>query len=97
MSKNTFSVKATMYPKQRRKDIDGPWKPTIEDAVKAFAESLKKKDLDTSLVFRAFVAERCSEAEAPAQDNRGNYYKSNPAPTLFSMLSDAGVRIHSVA
>lgn len=99
MSKNVFSVKSTMYPNKRSKDVDGPWKPTVEEAVKAFAASLQKKGLESGAVYRVFVAERCPESTAPAKDSRGNSYKTHEmaSAALSGLLEAEGLRVGSTA
>jgi len=86
-----------MYVTSKRgRDVDGPWKPTVEEAIVAFRDMLVKKGWLGELVFRSFVAERCPKETAPSGDNRGNYYKGAEVEGLDKKLEDAGIRIGEV-
>lgn len=91
-----FSVKSTMYPTtgSRGRSVDGPWKPTIEGAVLAFAESLKKKGLSDKMVFNPFLAEECPKEIAPSGDGK-RYYKGRPdlQTQLRTLLAGSGVSL----
>jgi hypothetical protein len=95
MSKNIFSIKTYQYPKGRRRDVDGPWKPTVQEAIDAYAEMLVKKELHTFLICQPFVAERTDKATAPAGDSKGNYYKTNEeeTKTLATKLAQRGLHL----
>lgn len=97
MSKNIFSVKTTMYPtaKSNGRSVDGPWKPTVEEATTAYVEMVQRKDLAKHLVCRPFVAERCDEKTAPAKDGQGNFYKTNEDATkgLPKRLAQLGLSV----
>lgn len=44
--RNKWSIKAIYYSEHnRQRYLDGPWKETVEEAVKSFAEYLDKKVL----------------------------------------------------
>jgi len=75
-TKNIYSVKATIRPYGRSKNIDGPWKPTVELAVDAFAEMLYKKEWNLCTVFYPFVAKRTDTGGAT--DVRGISYDDMP-------------------
>lgn len=91
--KNKFSIKANVFKSSRMSSFDGPWKSTVEEAVKAFAEKVAKNGLTAKSFFTTFVAERCDEATAPAKDGRGFAYKTNTESTkeLLTLLPAAGV------
>jgi hypothetical protein len=96
MSKNTFSVKSEMYVNLKRsRSVDGPWKPTIEEAVSAYAETVVRKELAKHLICRPFIAEKCDEKVAPAQDGRGVCYKTNQeaTSTLKTQLARLGLHV----
>lgn len=97
MSKNTFSVKSRMYPTPHSngRDVDGPWKPTMDEAINAYVEVVVKKDLAKHLVCQPFMAERVDEKTAPAKDGRGNYYKTNEdaTKTLATKLAQKGLQV----
>jgi hypothetical protein len=91
---NKFSVKSTMYVTSNRgRDVDGPWKPTVDAAIASFGAMLAKKGWEDQLVFGAFVAERCPEEVAPSGDSKGNYYKGAEVKDLDQKLENAGVKI----
>ena len=96
-SKNTFSVKSTMYPTPHSngRSVDGPWRPTIEEAITAYAEMLVEKDLAKHLVCRPFIAERTDEKTAPAKDGKGVPYKTNDGATktLPTKLAQKGLSL----
>jgi hypothetical protein len=97
VSKNTFSVKSTMYPTPHSngRSVDGPWRPTVAEAVTAYVEMLVKQDLDKHLVCRPFIAERTDEKTAPAKDGRGVCYKTNDDATkaLPTTLAQKGCQL----
>jgi hypothetical protein len=78
-TKNKYSIKGTLRT-ARGRAVDGPWKPTVVEAIEAFKKMLANKGLGTDDVRETFVAERCLEAEAPACDVRGNYYRTVEMP-----------------
>ena len=93
-TKNVFSVRCDLYTSaesRRRKAIDGPWKPTVEEAVVALAASLKKKGMDDLSLFNWFVVERVPEAVAPSKDSRGNHYRTLKVANLQSLLVAQGL------
>lgn len=64
--KNKFSIKAVCYPNLRQRYLDGPWRPSKAEAATAFAEWLKKRGLDKTLIFRPYLAERVEKVDAHA-------------------------------
>ena len=74
--RNKWSIKAVYYSEHnRQRYLDGPWKETVKEAVKSFAEYLDKKGLLEVLVFKPFLAERCKEDNCQAIDSKGNPYR----------------------
>jgi hypothetical protein len=92
---NNFSVKSSMYPKKRERVVDGPWKPTVDEAVQAFAEMIKRKELAEVTVCNPFVAEKADEKTAGSKDVRGVYYNTNVQATkeLTGKLLQAGLYV----
>jgi hypothetical protein len=93
---NKFSVKSTIYmdSKSRGRSVDGPWKPTVEEAVQAYAEMLVRKGLEKRLVCSPFLAEKMyNHLYAPSRDGRGVYYQTLPLPTLPTMLARLGLSV----
>ena len=90
--KNPYSIKATVYTNGRKRELDGPWRSTVQFAVNAFAEQLQKAGLGNTILFRPFVAERCEAADAPMADTKGNYYRECPTSNLNDLLTAAGLR-----
>lgn len=71
---NKWSVKGIYYSKSNRQCyIDGPWRPTQQEAIDAFADYVVEK-FGLLLVFRPFLAERCDEKVAGSMDSKGNPY-----------------------
>lgn len=93
--KGQFSVKSTMYPKGRARIVDGPWKPTVDEAIRAFGEMLVKKDLGKHLISSPSIAERADMATAPGKDSKGNYYRINAEATgsLKTKLAQLGFSV----
>ncbi len=93
MTPNKFSVKSSMYPKGRERVVDGPWKPTVDEAVQAFAEMIKRKELAEVTVCHPFIAEKANEKTAGSKDVRGVYYDTNAQATqeLPGRLLQAGL------
>lgn len=103
-TKNNFAVKADILPEGRARDFDGPWKASSDEAIRAFAKSIQtfaakaaKMDPNSSIVvFRPFLAQRVDASIAPAQDNRGNYYRTSELLSkqeLNDALVAAGVNV----
>lgn len=59
-SKNKFSVKTKMYigHSGRGRSVDGPWKDSPEDAVKAYAEKVRKNGTTHEMVYVPTLAEK---------------------------------------
>lgn len=93
----TFSVKTTVYhttPSGRRvrRDFDGPWKKSPEEAVTAYLEKMKKQTtLANPRVCNAFLAETAPEATAPAKDNKGVCYKTSDKINVMQAIEAAKV------
>jgi len=96
-----FSVKSTMYLKVgslRGRQVDGPWKPTAEEAIKAYAAKLFEKGLGRELVFQPFLAEECPKETAPASDGKKFYRdRTDLQATLDAGLKAEGLRLGSEA
>lgn len=93
---NRFSIKCDVYtsPESRRtKSLDGPWKPTVQEAIRALADSLRKKGMADLSLIRPFVAERVPEAAAPSRDTRGICYRTFPITGLSGLLTDQGLEV----
>lgn len=93
--KNKFSIKAVCYPNLRQRHLDGPWRPSKAEAATAFAEWLKKRGLDTTLIFRPYITERVDQADAHALDSKGNFYRESEAD--LELLYAVGVRVDKYA
>lgn len=89
-----FSVKTTMFPKGRARSVDGPWKPTWEEAVAAFKAMIDKKGLSRFAVYSPYIAAECEEKDAGSGDGK-HYYNPLPnmAPQLHTALAAAGVKL----
>lgn len=60
---NRFSIKTRMFLTTKSKStsaVDGPWKPTVAEAVAAYVEKVNRRGLHTRRVLHSFVAERIS-------------------------------------
>ena len=92
--KNKWSVKGIYYSKSNRQCyIDGPWRPTQQEAITAFADYVAEKfSLSSLLIFRPFLAERCDEKVAGSMDSKGNPYLEHGVDK--DALRAYGVRVH---
>lgn len=95
-SKNIFSVKSTLYPKGRAREVDGPWKPTVEEAVTAYVAKIKRQGLEQKLVFRPFLVERVEKDRAPCMDGKGNYYQGTEVDVV-KRLKLMGLQVDATA
>lgn len=91
---NKFSLKATIFVSSKSfHEVDGPWKPTVREAIVAFRDMLEKRGWLEKLMFKAFVAKRCLKDIAPCRDGHGNYYTEVKVEGLDKKLEDVGIRI----
>ena len=92
-----YSVKSTMWNNGRSKDVDGPWKPTVGEAIKAYTDMVEKKELTDRNISRSssFVAERVEDKDAGSKDSRGVPYNTDKEATkdLAAALEKAGLKI----
>jgi len=97
-NKKRFSVKGTLYvgEKYRKTDVDGPWKPTVEEAIQAYADKLIIKGLQGRSVYKCFVAERVELAVAPCKDSRGVPYKGFSYAPLKQDLAQLGIVVENI-
>lgn len=96
MPKNRYSIKCEVFTSaesRRKKVIDGPWKPTVDEAVKALSASLTTKGMGDLALIQPFVAERADEATAPSKDVRGVTYKTVAFDGLNILLRDVGLKL----
>lgn len=90
--KNKWSIKGIYYRGSRQCYIDGPWRPTQDEAIAAFADFVANKHgLSNILIFRPFLAER-TEKPSGQMDNRGNAYLDWEMDK--AALQKQGLRIH---
>lgn len=91
--RNKWSIKAVYYSHHNRQCyLDGPWKETVQKAIKGFASYLDKKGLSNVLVFQYILAERCHKKICQAMDSKGNLYIEHSVPDTD--LINVGSKIH---
>jgi len=73
-----FSIKGEIYVGKRKRNLDGPWRATIEEAIHALEAWMVKKGFEGNRIFRPFVAERVPKEIAPCGDSHGNWYREVP-------------------
>lgn len=59
-SKNTYSVRATVQGQFRDRQIGGPWRETLNEAVLSFVEKLKKQGQADRILKYPMVARRAT-------------------------------------
>ncbi len=72
-----FSVKSEVFKSEkstRASTFDGPWKGTLEEAIKGYADKFNSKFDSSRLIFRPFVAEETPKETAPSGDGK-KYYR----------------------
>lgn len=94
---SNFSVKSTIFHttktgRRSRKDIDGPWAETQEEAVKAYVALLNNGKLKDPRVSSSFLAERADEKTAAARDNKGVYYNAGTGYNTMAALVAENVK-----
>lgn len=90
---NKWSIKAVYYSHHNRQCyLDGPWKKTVQEAVKGFANYLRNKGLSKVLIFQCILAERCHPKICQAIDGKGNPYIEHSISDTD--LINVGVKVH---
>ena len=73
---NKYSIKSNLLTgANRRKTMDGPWKPTISEALEGYYQKISKLDYMV-FVSLIFIAEKSDPKSANSQDSKGIYYNS---------------------
>jgi hypothetical protein len=88
-----FSVKTVVEP--GRTAVDGPWRPTKEEAIKAFVESIDEREMNHLTLYDAFLAVRAQPLDASHQDSNGVYYVV-ASDGVHSELMAAGLSVGDV-
>jgi hypothetical protein len=98
-SKNIYSIRAVVQGKQRDRQVGGPWRPTLNEAVLAFVDSLKKKGQANRILKRPMVARRATIEEQlgknlPTDRNGISYrYDFSLDSGVASLLAAQGMTI----
>ena len=75
--KTKYSLKSHIYINDKRREIDGPWKDSVNEAIEAYNSMLTKKGLQDSPIFDPFIAESCDITVASCIDSHGKGYKQH--------------------
>jgi hypothetical protein len=59
-SKNTYSVRATVQGQHRDRQVGGPWRATLDEAILSFIEMLRKKGQADRVLKYPMVARRAT-------------------------------------